>query len=84
MMSAKFERIPSASLLKMMLNDAVKWQESLADACKGTSDFEEADDLLNQYRKLLKRRYGSGRTVSEQAMDGMTNVTLEEIRKRHE
>lgn len=51
-------RLDAKSLERMMLHDAVKWQESYADSVRGTEYDAVAMGLLSQYRRLYERRYG--------------------------
>lgn len=70
-------------LIRRALEDAVSWQESLADAYSGTPDDPDRRDALElakQYRAMLQRRYGSSRTAVERALDGARYVTLDELR----
>lgn len=70
--------------IKQALYDAIGWQETLADAHRHCSDgvTKEAEEQIKRYRAILKRRYGVSRTALERATDGMTYVSLTELRNR--
>lgn len=69
-------------LIRHALYDAIDWQDSLADAwAPGTPERQECRDQAKEYRRILKRRYGSARTPAETVIDGLTTVTLAELVK---
>lgn len=78
-------RPTTGDLIRSALIDGIQWQESLAATFRpGAPERRDAQAQARGYREILMRRYGSGRTPMEQAMDGARTVTLGELRRRHE
>ena len=72
-------------LIRRALHDAIEWQMGLADAYTkmcGDPQYKRSKELVKEYRALLKKRYGTSRLPMEEVLDGMTTITLEELRKR--
>lgn len=65
-------KVPDKTLWKMVLNDAIAWQESLCDSLCGSEWEKDAKDTLDLYRDLRERKYGSKKTTSEQNFNRAT------------
>lgn len=69
--------------IKRALYDAIDWQISFSESyTKGAPEREEAIKLAGEYRKILKRKYGVGKTPNEALEDRHTlkSMSLDELR----
>lgn len=70
-------------LVRRALYDAIQWQEGLADAQRGMpKEFAEGVALIKAYRTLLKKRYGTDKTMMDVLDDGSVLVSVQDLPKR--
>ncbi|WP_038367784.1 hypothetical protein [Bosea sp. UNC402CLCol] len=70
--------------IRRALYDAIDWQESLADAQRGDPEqFKECKEQARRYRAILKRRYGTSKSIAEQALEGTSAVPITELMRRN-
>jgi hypothetical protein len=66
--------------IRLALQDAVEWQLSLAGAWhSGSPERAEALAQAKAYRKILKRRYGTDKTLMDEMLEGTEVVTLADL-----
>jgi len=79
--------VTDRELIYLALSDAIDWQLSLADACRGCQDgqYEEAMATAKKYRAIMKRRYGTRKTYmelnSEASLAGAKVVSVQDIKR---
>ena len=78
-------RLSARELIRHALHDALEWQLSLRDSItdRDAPERERAAALAQQYRVMLRRRYGSALTTFEAMREGTTPVTIQEISRRN-
>lgn len=76
---SEFTKIDAKTLERMMLHDAISWQEGLVDAVRGSEDHPEALAILKQYRALFRRRYGSTKSALDVMLEGAELVNIMDL-----
>lgn len=74
-------KLTDRELIRRALQDAIGWQESLADAQRGLPDEADAMGMARLYRRLMKRRYGTNRLPMEEALANAKPSGLDELRR---
>lgn len=73
--------------IRQALYDAIEWQRSFAEACpSGSEERNEAFEQIRAYKKILKRRYGDGRSrqeIIDEELSKLNTVSIYDLQKMH-